>query len=67
VILPWGKEDILALHDALHEPFTVLLGPTIDISQYRLFFGFSLLYKFEFYPFELLDSAALLSEGCVHV
>jgi hypothetical protein len=31
----------------------------IDISQYRLLFGFSLLYT-ERVPFELLDSAALL-------
>jgi hypothetical protein len=32
---------------------------TTDISQYRLLFGFSLLYT-DRVPFELLDSAALL-------
>jgi hypothetical protein len=32
----------------------------IDISQYRLLFGFSLPYRV---PFELFDSAALLYEG----
>jgi hypothetical protein len=37
---------------------------TIDISQYRLLFGFSLLYT-DRVPFELLDSAALLlRESC---
>jgi hypothetical protein len=36
----------------------VCVRPT-DISQYRLRFGFSLLYK-DRVPFELLDSAALL-------
>jgi hypothetical protein len=35
---------------------------TIDISQYRLLFGFFLLYT-DCVPFELLDSAALLYEG----
>jgi hypothetical protein len=33
--------------------------PVIDISQYRLLFGFSLLYT-DRVPFELLDRAALL-------
>jgi hypothetical protein len=32
---------------------------TTDISQYRLFFGFSLLYT-DRVPFEMLDSAGLL-------
>jgi hypothetical protein len=32
---------------------------TIDISQYRLLYGFLLLYT-DRVPFELLDSAALL-------
>jgi hypothetical protein len=37
---------------------------TTDISQYRLRFGFSLLYT-DRVPFELLDSAALLRrESC---
>jgi hypothetical protein len=36
-----------------------LLIRTTDISQYRLRFGFSLLYR-DRVPFELLDSAALL-------
>jgi hypothetical protein len=37
---------------------------TIDISQYRLLFGFFLLYT-DRVPFELLDSAALLwRESC---
>jgi hypothetical protein len=34
-------------------------GVLIDISQYRLFFGFSLLYT-DRVPFDLLDSAAFL-------
>jgi hypothetical protein len=34
-------------------------GQGIDISQYRLLFGFFLLYT-DRVPFELLDSAALL-------
>jgi hypothetical protein len=37
---------------------------SIDISQYRLLFGFCLLYT-DRVPFDLLDSAALLlSESC---
>jgi hypothetical protein len=37
-------------------------GETIDISQYRLLFGFSLLYT-DHVLFELLDSAQLSYEG----
>jgi hypothetical protein len=36
--------------------------PVIDISQYRLLFGFSLLFT-DRVPFVLLDSAALSYEG----
>jgi hypothetical protein len=38
---------------------TQMMVACIDISQYRLLFGFSLLYT-DRVPFELLDSAALL-------
>jgi hypothetical protein len=47
-------------HNAAMEKLTLThLGCIIDISQYRLLFGFFLLYT-DRVPFELLDSAALI-------
>jgi hypothetical protein len=43
----------------LHSAEFLGIARSIDISQYRLLFGFSQLYM-ERVPFELFDSAALL-------
>jgi hypothetical protein len=63
ILYNWLKEQVFSFGNKSHQVTvqfcTIHCTRTIDISQYRLLFGFSLLYT-NCDPFELLDSAALL-------